>query len=333
MRYFPLFFDLRGKTIVICGGGFAAANKLRLFMKTEARIRVAAQEFSAAVLSMANDPGVALEHGDPASASYDGAAMVIAATESEADAAIARRAQAMGLLVNAVDKTELCSFITPSIIDRDPVVIAIGTEGSAPVLARRLRERIESETPDRLGALARLIGENREAVERVFPDTARRRAFWESIADGTVGELVLRGAFEQAALHLDAAIQGLGTEAVLRQAQITVIPTPPHEDLLTLKALRALQDADLILHQVDTPPGILDRARRDAQRFIYDTEEVALQWAGTLNPMVAESMTAEGARTVVFAGAAKAPGMAEWLASWAPEAAVVVLPAVQAPAA
>src|SRR5690606_644120 len=133
------------------------------------------------------------EQADPALASFGGAVLVIAATESEADEEIARRAKAEGYLVNAVDKTELCSFITPSIVDRGKVVVAIGTEGAAPVLARRLRERIESLLPERLGALAALIGDNRERLEGVMPSVGDRRSFWEAVVDGSIAAELLAG--------------------------------------------------------------------------------------------------------------------------------------------
>src|SRR5690606_4688027 len=159
------------------------------------------------------------------------------------------------------------SFITPSIVDRGKVVVAIGTEGAAPVLARRLRERIEALLPERLGALAALIGDNRERLEGVMPFVGDRRSFWEAVVDGAIAAELLAGnaesalaAFENA---LAAAARGQGRP---ERGGLHVVICPPEDDLLTLRDLRALQDADVILTAPGVSEGVLDKARRDAER-------------------------------------------------------------------
>jgi uroporphyrin-III C-methyltransferase/precorrin-2 dehydrogenase/sirohydrochlorin ferrochelatase len=268
VRYFPIFLDLKDKTVSVFGGGDAAANKLRLFAKTEARLVCTALAFNPEIASMILSGRVAGRILDPAWASFGDAAVIIAATESEADATIAERAQSLGLLVNAVDKTSLCSFITPSIVDRSPVVVAVGTEGEAPVLARRVREKIETALPERLGDLARFIGRNRERAGEVFPDTPRRRKLWEDVVDGPVGSLMLEGEDGRAQSELDAMLDRVSVDGRSGPAlhQVMVMIAPVEADDLTLKAFRSLQNADALFYDDLVPEAILERARRDAAR-------------------------------------------------------------------
>lgn len=266
MRYFPVFLELNGKTIVILGGGAAAANKLRLFAKTHAVIRCVALSFNDEMQSLFGRDRIAHQLAEPLHADFHDAALVIAATESDADAIIAANAKAQGILVNAVDKTDLCDFITPSIVDRGQVVVAIGTEGSAPVLARRLREKIEGLLPDNLGALSQFIGGNRKRVGERLTDTPSRRAFWERVIEGDIGRLVLSGETAAAQTALESALSE--KTVVLAPRSFTIIVSPADPDDLTLRSLRALQDADLILLEASVPPAVIDRARRDAARHI-----------------------------------------------------------------
>jgi uroporphyrin-III C-methyltransferase/precorrin-2 dehydrogenase/sirohydrochlorin ferrochelatase len=267
MQYFPIFLDLDGRTVLVLGGGAPAATKLRLLAKTNARLRCVALNFHPEISALAAEGRVEAEHADPTTAAFAGAALVIAATGSSADTAIAVRARQEGILINAVDKPELCDFIMPAITDRGRVVVAIGTEGDSPVLARRIREQIEALLPEGLGTLAGFIGENRKRVADVLPDFGERRAFWEEVIDGPIGALSLSGKDSEAQEAVDAALNArklAGPDAA--PARVTVIVSPKAPDDLTLRALRALQDADALLYAPDVPAVILDRARRDAQR-------------------------------------------------------------------
>ncbi len=268
MRYFPLFLDLDAKTVLVLGGGAAATNKLRLFSKTNAALKCVAEEFSDGIEEMIATGRINAIKGTPETAPFDDASIIIAATESDADAVIVRRANAAKILVNAVDKTDLCDFITPSFADRGTVVVAIGTEGAAPVLARRLREQVEIMLPQNLGALSRFIGENRERVARVHPTTPLRRALWEEVIDGPIGQLVLSGHADQATDALTARLDTAATAAPSPpRQQITLMVSPATADDLTIKALRALQNADALYAEDGVPDEVLDRARRDAERI------------------------------------------------------------------
>jgi len=270
MRYFPVFLDLNGRIVLVLGGGAVAANKLRLFAKTGARLRCVAQAFNEEIARLVASGRVEGEIGDPAQAEFGNAFVVIAATGSEADVTIATRARAAGILVNAVDRTEYCTFITPSIVDRGKVAVAIGTEGSAPVLARRIREQVEILLPDRLGALADFIGGNRERAGEVFSQTPERRAFWETVVDGEIGALVLQGRTTEAG---DKLTQLFSTStAASGQPRATLLISPKDAGDLTLRGLRALQDADVVVCAAEVPASILDKARRDAERVVLGGE-------------------------------------------------------------
>lgn len=280
MRYFPVFLDLDGKTVLVAGGGSVAANKLRLFAKTAARLRCVARDFDKEILELAASGRVEVEPAEPAEAPFGDALIVVAATESEADETIARRAQEAGRLVNAVDKTSLCTFIMPSIVDRGSVAVAIGTEGGAPVLARRLRERVEILLPDNLGALADFIGEHRGLVSEAMPSISDRRRFWEEVIDGHIGRMALSNRPEEAREALKRALaEKTRASTVAGAPSVTIIVSPAEPEDLTIKALRALQDADLILLGERVPDSVIDRARRDAERVSALESETAFAGA------------------------------------------------------
>lgn len=278
MRYFPIFCDMRGREVLVAGGGAVAANKVRLFAKTEARIRVVAASFNGEIQALAAEGRITAEAGDPQTANFGDAAMVIAATESAGDEIIAKRAADEGYLVNAVDKTELCTFITPSIVDRGKTVVAVGTEGAAPVLARRTRERIEALLPERLGELTDFIGRHRERLMALLPETPMRRAFWEKVVDGPIGADILAGRFDaaQEALEREFTRLAAGTDAP-PVGRLHVVISPVEDDLLTLRDLRALHDADVIYHADGASEAALDKARRDAERVAVSGERELLK--------------------------------------------------------
>jgi uroporphyrin-III C-methyltransferase/precorrin-2 dehydrogenase/sirohydrochlorin ferrochelatase len=181
------------------------------------------------------------------------------------------RAKAVGLPVNVMDDLAHSTFIFPAIVDRGDVVVAVGTGGSSPVVARRVRELIEAVLPARIGDLAGFIGRWRKSIHGRIPEFALRRRFWERVVDGPIGALVLagRGAEAEAALKNIADPSGFaGAQASGRaEGRVTLVGAGPGDpDLLTIKALRALQDADVVFYDELVSPEILDRARRDAAR-------------------------------------------------------------------
>jgi uroporphyrin-III C-methyltransferase/precorrin-2 dehydrogenase/sirohydrochlorin ferrochelatase len=191
---------------------------------------------------------------------------VVAADGGPADEVIATRARELRIPVNVVDRPELSTFIVPAIVDRGDVVVAIGTGGLAPVLARRLRARIEALLPTRIGELAALMGRYRARLARAIPTYAARRRFWERVVDGPIGGALLAGRPLAAEAALARAIGNSQTENP--RAPITLIGAGLGDpDLLTLRALNALQDADVIAHETGVE-AVLDCARRDAERAL-----------------------------------------------------------------
>ena len=278
MDYLPVFLRVEGKRVVVVGGGEVALRKAQWLLKAGARVTVIAPELHADLARYAVNAELAHTRAAFTPAQLQGAVAVVAATgEREVNAQVSRAAQGLNIPVNVVDDAELSTFIFPAIIDRSPLIVAVSSSGHAPVLARRVREQIEALLPARLGALARFMGRHRRRVQAALK-AAGRRAFWERIVSGSVGTQVLRG--DEA-----SALQGLRRE--LRASQLTT-PADAHSpslgevyligagpgdaDLLTLRALQLLQQADVILYDRLVSEAVLERARRDAQRIFVGKE-------------------------------------------------------------
>jgi uroporphyrin-III C-methyltransferase/precorrin-2 dehydrogenase/sirohydrochlorin ferrochelatase len=265
MRYFPIFIDLKDRDVLVFGGGEPALNKVRLLLKAGAKIRLHADEAESELSALARAGDIELlPAADALDVDLANAALVVSCAGDPTDTIISARAKKLGIPVNVVDRTELCSFITPAIVDRGTVLAAIGTEGAAPVLARRLRAKLEALLPARLGELADLIGSRRARLESA--PLAKRRAFWERVVDGPIGAAALAGRNDEAAQALDALIDDKLQDEVRQGVVYLVGAGPGDPELLTLKALRVLQDADIIFHDDLVTPEILDLARRDAER-------------------------------------------------------------------
>jgi uroporphyrin-III C-methyltransferase / precorrin-2 dehydrogenase / sirohydrochlorin ferrochelatase len=264
MDYFPIFLRLTNEPVLVVGGGAVAERKIDLLLRTSAQVRVIAPELVPGLAERAAAGEITHVAAEFRPEHLDGMRLAIAATDKHAiNAWVARQAERRNIPVNVVDDRELSRFIMPAIIDRSPVVVAVGSSGDAPVLTRRLRERLESFLPQRLGTLARLAGKLRPTIKARIENPARRRKFWEDFFDGTVAADVLAGRsvdVEEIASTLRTAEQGSG-EVVLVGAG------PGDPGLLTLRALRALQNADVILYDRLVSVEILDLARRDAERI------------------------------------------------------------------
>lgn len=245
MRQFPIFLDLAGRTALVLGHGEVAARKAEALRRAGAAIRQAAR-FEPALL--------------------DGIALAIGAEAPEADlVALSAACQAHGIPVNVVDRPALCSFLVPAIVDRDPVTIAVGTGGAAPVLARMVRQRIEAALPPGLGRLAALADRFKAAVRRALPDIAARRRFLDRVLAGPVAELAMAGRTAEAEAGFARALQD--ADAAPQGMVFLVGAGPGAADLLTLRALRLLGEADVIVHDRLVSPEVLDLARRDAERI------------------------------------------------------------------
>lgn len=258
--HFPLFLRLQDETVLVVGGGEVALRKARLLRKAGARLRVVAREVHPELLADPQAQWVASSF-DPAQ--LEGVRLVVAATDdAELNAEVATAAERRGIWVNVVDDPQLSRVITPSIIDRAPILIAIGSSGTAPVLARRLREQIESWVPAGLGRLAEFMGARRERVKLALAP-ARRRDLWERFLDGPGAEAVLRQDEARADQEWRQLLEAPETP---RGTVYLVGAGPGDPDLLTFKALRLMQACDVVLYDRLIPPAILDLVRRDAER-------------------------------------------------------------------
>jgi uroporphyrin-III C-methyltransferase/precorrin-2 dehydrogenase/sirohydrochlorin ferrochelatase len=269
MHFLPLFVDLKAGTIALIGGGAAARNKLSLLRAAGATVRWFPCDVDVAetLLSVSAPPGrVEISVSDPLLATFSEFLAVISATGCALDEKIADRARAANTLVNVVDRPELSNFIMPAIIDRGEVVVAIGTGGASPVLARRLRERIEALLPARIGDLAALMRRYRGQFAKTRHASRSLRGFWESVIDGPIGAAVLAGRRRDAEAALVKAIDNTRTPEERRGVVHLVGGGPGDPDLLTLRALHALQNADVVFYDELITPETLDRARRDAER-------------------------------------------------------------------
>jgi uroporphyrin-III C-methyltransferase/precorrin-2 dehydrogenase/sirohydrochlorin ferrochelatase len=264
MDYFPIFLRLANEPVLVVGGGTVAERKVDLLLRTSAQVRVIAPELVPGLAERAAAGEITHVAAEFSPEHLDGVRLAIAATDKRAiNAWVARQAERRNIPVNVVDDRELSSFIVPAIVDRSPVVVAVGSSGDAPVLTRRLRERLETFLPQRLGALAKLAGKLRPTIKARIESPARRRKFWENFFDGTPAADVLAGRsvdVEEIASTLRTGEQDPG-EVVLVGAG------PGDPGLLTLRALRALQNADVILYDRLVSAEILDLARRDAERI------------------------------------------------------------------
>lgn len=266
MDYFPAFHDLHGRAVLVVGGGEVAARKVDLLRQAGAQVEVLAPALCAELARLAGQG--AIMHRAQAYLSRDLAAysLVIAATDAAAvNARVAADAQAVNRPVNVVDAPELCSFIMPAIVDRSPVQIAISTGGAAPVLARNLRTQIESLLPQGLGRVAALSARYRTAVKRRFGTLTARRRFWEGVFASPLFERLM-AVEEQSAQALFE--QALDAAAPSERGEVFLVGAGPGDpELLTLKALRLLQQADVVLYDRLVAPAIVALARRDADKI------------------------------------------------------------------
>lgn len=269
MRYFPIFIDVGGGAILIVGGGEQALQKLRLALKTTAHITVVAEVPEAGIEAAARTGRCRLERRAFSTADASDKTLAFVATGSpEENARIAGLLREAKVPVNVVDEPALSTFITPAIVDRDPIVVAIGTEGAAPVIAREVKTRLEAWLPARLGEVASRAAGLRERIASLFHDGTTRRRFWTRLFEGPFRTAVLAGDTGAADAAVEAEIVRATADVTTRTGRVLLIGCGPGDaDLLTLKAQRALQDADVLVVDRLVSPAVLEHARRDALRI------------------------------------------------------------------
>ena len=275
MRFMPVFLDLRAGSVFLIGAGELVRAKLRLLTAAGAHVRWFATDGNRELVGFdADDDAARVEMavGDPLVAELGGVIAILCAGAGDVGVAMSARAKAAGIPVNVMDDLAHSTFIFPAIVDRGDVVVAVGTGGTSPVVARRVRERIVAMLPNRIGDLANFIGRFRKQIAKRIPDMSLRRGFWERVVDGSIGAMVLAGHTDEAEIALNniadpSKYAGAGAYG-RAQGRVTLVGAGPGDpDLLTVKALRALQDADIVFYDELVSYEILDRARRDATRI------------------------------------------------------------------
>lgn len=262
---FPVFMRVAGRAVVIVGGGEEAFAKARLLAQSSAHLIVVAQDVEPAFATWIARNEIALRRGPFDASLLESAALVFAATGDEAaDRLVVEAARVAGIPVNAVDRPELCDFFTPALVNRAPLAIAIGTEGAGPVLAQKLRARIERLLPPSLGALADLATGYRTLVEQLVEKGQPRRRFWSAFFAGETARAIEAGDVHAARRAADRLL--LHPEETTGHVAL-VGAGPGAEDLITLRAHRLLMEADVIVHDALVPEAVVALGRRDAERI------------------------------------------------------------------
>jgi uroporphyrin-III C-methyltransferase/precorrin-2 dehydrogenase/sirohydrochlorin ferrochelatase len=267
MRYFPIFLDTIDLTCLVVGAGEVAARKVELLLKTSANITVVAPWACDTVQRFAKEEKIKLIVRPYIKSDLSNQQMVFVATDnSELNAQIHDQARDQKILVNVVDNTPLCQFITPSIVDRSPIIIAMSSGGVAPVLLRYLRQKLESVIPQKVSLLGQFSEKFRESVKKRFKSVTERRYFWEDVLDGDIAENILQGNEQVAERKFWEKLNAPDASKTVGEVYL-VGAGPGDPDLLTFRALRLMQKADVVVYDRLVSPEILELVRRDAEKI------------------------------------------------------------------
>lgn len=273
MEYLPIFIQIKHRPCLVVGGGSIAARKVALLRKAQADVTVVSPDICEELQKLNADGLIQHIKREFEELDLETCAVVIAATDQRpVNEHVSGLAHKLRLPVNVVDNPDLCSFIMPSIIDRSPVVIAVSTGGSSPVLARLIRTKLEGSIPAAYGRLAKLVEGFRDKVKTAFPNVESRRGFWEKILEGKVAELVFTGHEDEAQQVLTKAIDAQAENPETPGEVFLVGAGPGDPDLLTFRALRLMQQADVVVYDRLVSPAIMEMVRRDAE-IVYVGKE------------------------------------------------------------
>jgi uroporphyrin-III C-methyltransferase/precorrin-2 dehydrogenase/sirohydrochlorin ferrochelatase len=270
LDHLPIFLSVRGKRALVVGNGTVAARKADLLIRAECDLTVISASPNSDLARLLRDHQVTHKTGDLEAADLDGCLLVFGAS---ADTAVNEKlhtlAQAAGIPANIADNPALCDFIMPAIVDRSPVLLAIGSGGTSPLLVRMLKARFETTIPAAYGRVAEFAGQYRQRVKESIPDMTRRRRFWETMIAGPVAEHLFSGQEEAATALMDSLLDKASSDGERPpRGEVYLVGTGPGDpDLLTFRALRLMQQADVVLYDRLIGDGILNLVRRDASRI------------------------------------------------------------------
>ena len=268
MDFLPVFFDIKDKHCLVVGGGEIAARKIRFLQQAGGKVHVVAPELHRDLLHLLSQGQISHKSGEFSDDDLEGMVLVIAATsDTKVNEQVSETAKNANIPVNVVDAPHLCSFIVPSIIDRSPVIVAVSSGGSSPVLARLIKSKLETLIPASYGRLATLVKGYREKVKQKLPSVNERRLFWEKALNGPIAEMMFSGQEAAAKQALENAVEHDVTNIKISGEVYLVGAGPGDPDLLTFRALRLLQQADVVVYDALVSKPILEMARKDAERI------------------------------------------------------------------
>ena len=267
MEHLPIFINIKQKPTLVVGGGDIALRKINLLLKAKAKVDCLSPLFCEDINTLFKDGYIKLIKKSFEQADIKDYSVIIAATDdSLVNSLISSIAHDKRIPVNVVDSPALSSFIMPSIVDRSPVIIAVSSAGKAPVLARIIRAKLETVIPSSYGILAEIAGEYRQRVKDRFSQIKDRRAFWETAFSGVIAEKVFSGRINEAKNDIE---KQLNDSVEMELGEVYLVGAGPGDpDLLTFKALRLIQQADVVLYDRLVSKGVMELVRRDSE-LIY----------------------------------------------------------------
>jgi len=270
LDHLPIFFNVKGKRALVVGGGTLAARKADLLLRAGCELNVVATSLDDDFARLLTDRQIEHSSQDLCAADLDGCVIAFGASSDDSiNQQLHQLAVAAGVPVNVSDRPEYCDFVMPALVDRSPLLVAIGSGGTTPLLTRMLKARFETSIPASYGRLAEFAGSYRDRVKDSVPDITRRRRFWETMIDGPIAEHLFSGQEEQATALMNSLLEDAAAEGDQPpRGEVYLVGTGPGDpDLLTFRALRLMQQADVVLYDRLIGDGILNLVRRDAERI------------------------------------------------------------------